>query len=63
MKRVPLGYLRDDGVCAIDVRLQGGLRENTSANSAPADSLLRRCVNASGSSGRSLIACKSGSFL
>ena len=61
MSRLPVRYLGDDGFCAIDVKLEGG-REDTSSDraiSAATDSVLLKCVERSGSGGRSPVACES----
>ena len=64
--RLPIRYLSDDGLCAIDLRLQSNSRRdtcNTRAIAAAADSVLRNCVERRGWGGHMLVECESGLLL
>ena len=60
--RLPIRYLSDDGVCAIDLRIKSGGRQDTTSSQAVStavDLLLRKCVEQDGWGGRRTVACKS----
>lgn len=61
--RLPIRYLSDDGLCAIDLRMQSSSKRDTcttSAIAAAADLILRNCVERVGWGGHTLVACEFG---
>ena len=64
--RLPIRYLSDDGLYAIDFRMQSSSKRDTSntrAIAAAADLILRNCVERVGYGGNSPVACESINLL
>ena len=64
--RLPIRYLSDDGLCAIDLRMHSSSKRDTSttrAIAAAADLVLRNCVERVGWGGNSMVACESRNLL
>ena len=62
LSKLPLRYLSDDGLCAIDVRLPQGSKGDTASDRAiagAARSVLFQCVEDHGWGGRLEVPCKS----